>query len=74
MHGQQNIKIFENDLLPTTAVQQRQNVGAVRCRTFFFSRAAQLVCLTYFANSLVWTTIFVVGAAHPITHLAYGPE
>jgi hypothetical protein len=27
--------IFLNELYPTTLVQQRQNVDAVRCRTFF---------------------------------------
>jgi hypothetical protein len=30
--------VFENELFSTTAVQQRQHVGAVGCRTFFFSK------------------------------------
>jgi hypothetical protein len=40
---------FRNELFPTTAVQQRQHVHAVECRTFY--RADQHICVGYSANS-----------------------
>jgi len=62
--------IFKNDLLPTTAVQQRQHVDEVRCHMFFSEliNKSWIIC-----EFLVGTSISVGGAAHPIAPSGYGP-
>jgi hypothetical protein len=42
--------IFQNELFPTTAVQQRQHVDAVQCRTVV-SGLIKHICVWYFSNS-----------------------
>ena len=57
--------IFENKLFPTTAVQQRQHVDAVGCRTFLVAAWSACLALTFW-KFLQVATRFVRGEAHPL--------